>query len=336
MSVILDVKNLSTEFVVKRTFWGRPTQVVKAVNRVTFQVKKGETLGIVGESGCGKSTLAKTIIRLIEPSEGSITFLGKDFLALSSDELRQMRRNMQMIFQDPYSSLDPRLQVGHILNEPFEIHGILGSQERRLKIKNLLELVGLKETDLQRYPHEFSGGQKQRICIARALALEPALVICDEPVSALDVSIQAQILNLMKDLQKRFHLTYIFISHDLGVIEHMSDRVGVMYLGRLVELSDQHSLFSKPLHPYTLALLKAVPQIGQGKKRIQKTIIGDVPSPINPPSGCSFHPRCERAQERCQKEVPQLNTPSSGSSALEKEEKNQDAKVACFFPQSYV
>jgi oligopeptide transport system ATP-binding protein len=318
---LLKVEHLKKYFPIKRTFFGKVLQEVKAVDDVCLTVTQGETLGIVGESGCGKSTLGKTILRLSEPTSGEIELFGQNFLKASKSELRKLRRNIQMIFQDPYSSLDPRMQVGHILAEPFDIHGIPDGSDRRLKIKNLMELVDLKESDLHKYPHEFSGGQKQRICIARALALEPAIIICDEPVSALDVSIQAQILNLMKDLQERFGLTYIFISHDLSVIEHICDRIAVMYLGRVVELSTREKLFQNPKHPYTKALLAAVPKLGEGKQKIQKSLTGEVPSPLNPPPGCSFHPRCDRARERCRKEIPQL-TDYEGSSS----------DVACFYP----
>lgn len=310
---LLNVKNLKKYFPVKRSWLGKTLLEVKAVDNVSFSVRKGETLGIVGESGCGKSTLGRTLLRLAEPTAGEVHFMGKNFLEASKAELRLMRRDVQMIFQDPYSSLDPRMSVGRILNEPFEIHGIGNSAERRLKIKNLLEIVGLKDSDQNRYPHEFSGGQKQRICIARALALEPALIICDEPVSALDVSIQAQILNLMKDLQERFDLTYIFISHDLSVIEHVCDRIAVMYLGRIVELQSREELFTSPKHPYTQALLEAVPKLGNGKRKIKKSLGGEVPSPLNPPSGCAFHPRCPKASTKCSTEMPLLeNTSKQG------------------------
>jgi len=319
--ILLKVEHLKKYFPVKKSFFGNVLQEVKAVDDVSLTVTRGETLGIVGESGCGKSTLGRTILRLLEPTSGSIELFGQNFLKALPSELRNLRRNIQMIFQDPYSSVNPRMQVGHILAEPFDIHGIKDSPDRRLKIKNLMELVGLKEQDLYRYPHEFSGGQKQRICIARALALEPALIICDEPVSALDVSIQAQILNLMKDLQSRFGLTYLFISHDLSVIEHICDRVAVMYLGRVVELAHRDELFKNPKHPYTKALLTAVPKLGEGKQKIKKSLSGEVPSPLNPPSGCSFHPRCERASERCKTEIPQLREVGLAKS-----------QTACFHP----
>lgn len=304
--VILDVKHLKKHFPVKQGLLMREVAQVKAVDDISLEIRRGETIGLVGESGCGKSTLGRALIRLYEPSSGAVTFNGRDFLNLKGEDLRRERRNMQMIFQDPYASLDPRMTVGQILSEPFEIHGILKSSEREAKVKSLLETVGLKASHINRYPHEFSGGQKQRICIARALALEPSLIICDEPVSALDVSIQAQILNLMKDLQKKFNLTYVFISHDLSVIEHICDRIAVMYLGKIVEIATREELFKNPQHPYTQALIQAIPRIGEGKRRIKKSLGGEVPSPLNPPSGCAFHPRCPHRMEICDKRVPTL------------------------------
>lgn len=304
--VILDVKHLKKHFPVKQGLLMREVAQVKAVDDISLEIRRGETIGLVGESGCGKSTLGRALIRLYEPSSGAVTFNGRDFLNLKGEDLRRERRNMQMIFQDPYASLDPRMTVGQILSEPFEIHGILKSSEREAKVKSLLETVGLKASHINRYPHEFSGGQKQRICIARALALEPSLIICDEPVSALDVSIQAQILNLMKDLQKKFNLTYVFISHDLSVIEHICDRIAVMYLGKIVEIATREELFKNPQHPYTQALIQAIPRIGEGKRRIKKSLGGEVPSPLNPPSGCAFHPRCPHRMDICDKRVPTL------------------------------
>ncbi|MBX2996840.1 MAG: dipeptide ABC transporter ATP-binding protein [Bdellovibrionaceae bacterium] len=304
--VILDVKHLKKHFPVKQGLLMREVAQVKAVDDISLEIRRGETIGLVGESGCGKSTLGRALIRLYEPSSGAVTFNGRDFLNLKGEDLRRERRNMQMIFQDPYASLDPRMTVGQILSEPFEIHGILKSREREAKVKSLLETVGLKASHINRYPHEFSGGQKQRICIARALALEPSLIICDEPVSALDVSIQAQILNLMKDLQKKFNLTYVFISHDLSVIEHICDRIAVMYLGKIVEIATREELFKNPQHPYTQALIQAIPRIGEGKRRIKKSLGGEVPSPLNPPSGCAFHPRCPHRMDICDKRVPTL------------------------------
>ena len=303
---ILEIKNLSKNFPIRKGLLLRQVGEVKAVDDVSFSIRRGETLGLVGESGCGKSTLGRAIIRLYEPSKGEITFNGKDWLNQEGASLRSQRREMQMIFQDPYSSLDPRMTVGQILTEPFIIHNLLGPDERKLRVRQLLETVGLKASHMNRYPHEFSGGQKQRICIARTLALDPQLIIADEPVSALDVSIQAQILNLLKDLQAKFNLTYLFISHDLSVIEHLCDRVAVMYLGKIVEISSRETLFENPQHPYTQALIGAIPRIGEGKKKMKRSLTGEVPSPINPPSGCTFHPRCNKSMDRCRADIPSL------------------------------
>lgn len=306
MPTLLEVKNLKKYFPVRKGLLLRHVNDVKAVDDITFDLKRGETLGLVGESGCGKSTLGRAIIRLYEPTSGQVTFQGEDFLKVKGKKLRELRRDVQMIFQDPMAALDPRMTVGQILSEPFEIHGIMNSEQRRAKVRTLLETVGLKPSHANRYPHEFSGGQKQRICIARALALEPQLIICDEPVSALDVSIQAQILNLMKDLQQKFGLTYLFISHDLSVIEHVCDRVAVMYLGKIVELATRDELFANPKHPYTQALINAIPRIGEGKKKFTRSLKGEVPSPLNPPKGCHFNPRCPHAFDRCRQEAPNL------------------------------
>jgi oligopeptide transport system ATP-binding protein len=309
---ILEVKNLKKYFPIKKGFFLRDAGSVKAVDGTSFDLKKGETLGLVGESGCGKSTLGRTLIRLYEPTSGSIHFKGKDFCALKKEELRQTRKSMQMIFQDPYASLDPRMTVAQILTQPFQIHNLYSEKERIDRVKYLLETVGLKSSHFNRYPHEFSGGQRQRISIARAIALEPELIIADEPVSALDVSIQAQILNLLKDLQDKFKLTFIFISHDLKVIEHFCDRVSVMYLGRIVEMTGRDQLFEEPLHPYTQALLGAIPEVGQGKKKMKKSLTGEVPSPINPPSGCHFHPRCPQVFQGCNQLDPNLQSVRTG------------------------
>lgn len=304
--VILKASRIKKYFPIKRGLLLKTVGHVKAVDDVTIEVRKGETLGLVGESGCGKSTLGRTLIRLYEPTEGGIEFEGQDFLKVEGGSLRALRKDIQMIFQDPYASLDPRMTVGQIIRQPFEIHKVGSSQERDLKVKELLELVGLKASHVNRYPHEFSGGQRQRICIARAIALNPKLIICDEPVSALDVSIQAQILNLLKDLQEKLGLTYIFISHDLSVIEYFCDRVAVMYLGKIVEIGTRDEIFTKPLHPYTQALLAAIPRVGEGKKAMKKSLGGEVPSPINPPPGCAFHPRCPVVTKECSSQVPEL------------------------------
>ncbi len=304
--VILEAKNIKKYFPIKKGLLLREVGQVKAVDDVSLVIKKGETLGLVGESGCGKSTLGRTLIRLYEPTAGTLSFRNEDFGALRGKKLRATRREIQMIFQDPYASLDPRMTVGQILLQPFEIHDHLDPKDRPARIMQLLELVGLKASHINRYPHEFSGGQRQRICIARAIALDPQLIICDEPVSALDVSIQAQILNLMKDLQEKFNLTYLFISHDLSVIEYFCDRVAVMYLGKIVEIAPRDELFRNPKHPYTQALIASIPQVGVGKKQMKKSLAGEVPSPINPPSGCTFHPRCPQRMPICDQKIPAL------------------------------
>ncbi|OYZ20705.1 MAG: peptide ABC transporter ATP-binding protein [Bdellovibrio sp. 28-41-41] len=304
--IILKAVNIKKYFPIKKGLLLKTVGQVKAVDDVTLEVRQGETLGLVGESGCGKSTFGRTLIRLYEPTAGQIEFEGKDFLKVSGRSLRNLRKDIQMIFQDPYASLDPRMTVGQIIQQPFDIHGVGKSNERETKVKELLELVGLKASHINRYPHEFSGGQRQRICIARAIALNPKVIICDEPVSALDVSIQAQILNLLKDLQEKLGLTYVFISHDLSVIEYFCDRVAVMYLGKIVELGTRDEMFADPKHPYTQALLSAIPRVGEGKKAMKKSLSGEVPSPINPPSGCTFHPRCPQAIDICSKQIPSL------------------------------
>ncbi len=303
---ILVAKNIKKYFPIKKGFFQKHVADVKAVDDISLSVRRGETLGLVGESGCGKSTLGRTLIRLYEPTSGQIEFDGNDFRKSRGQKLRDLRRDIQMIFQDPYASLDPRMTVGQIIEQPFVIHNQFQKAERELKVKQLLELVGLRPSHVNRYPHEFSGGQRQRISIARAIALEPKLIICDEPVSALDVSIQAQILNLLKDLQDRLGLTYIFISHDLSVIEHVCDRIAVMYLGKIVEVADRETLYHTPHHPYTQALLSSIPEIGTGKKKMVKILTGEIPSPINPPSGCAFHPRCPSRIDKCSIETPKL------------------------------
>ncbi|WP_050727468.1 ABC transporter ATP-binding protein [Vulgatibacter incomptus] len=309
---LLEVRELRTSFSVRGGVLGREVARVRAVDGVSFEVKAGETLGLVGESGCGKSTLGRTLLRLVDPSSGSIRFDGRNITELSQRELRPLRRQMQMIFQDPYSSLNPRMRVGEIIGEPFAIHGLASGAERQRQVAALMERCGLRPDMADRYPHEFSGGQRQRIGIARALAVEPKLVVADEPISALDVSIQAQILNLLLDLQEERGLTYVFISHDLNAVEFIADRVAVMYLGRLVELAPSRSLYADPRHPYTRALLSAVPSIDPSKRRDRVVLEGDVPSPIAPPPGCSFHPRCPDAGERCTRECPELSQADDG------------------------
>lgn len=304
--IILEANNIKKHFPIRKGFFLREVGSVKAVDDVSLIVRKGETLGLVGESGCGKSTLGRTLIRLYEPTGGEIKFAGQNFLALKGEELRKKRRNIQMIFQDPYASLDPRMTVGQIVRQPMDIHNVGTSEERTKRVLELIELVGLRKAHVNRYPHEFSGGQRQRISIARAIALNPELIICDEPVSALDVSIQAQILNLLKDLQEKLNLTYVFISHDLSVIEHTCDRIAVMYLGKIVEVAQRDELFKNPQHPYTQALIGAIPRVGQGKKKMKKSLGGEVPSPINPPSGCAFHPRCPYKMDICAQKTPVL------------------------------
>lgn len=302
---ILEVNHLVKTFSVRGSGFKR--HKLFAVNDVSLKIEKGKTLGLVGESGCGKSTLGRTILRLIEPTEGTILFDGKDVASLSPLELKKLRQRMQIIFQDPYSSLNPRMTVADILSEPFLIHRIHRNKAAAIEgVKELLSLVGLPEESLYRYPHEFSGGQRQRIGIARALAVKPELVICDEPVSALDVSIQAQIVNLLMDLQKKLGLTYLFISHDLRVVNHISDEVAVMYLGKVVELGPKETIFDNPKHPYTVSLLSAIPKLDDVVKAARVKLEGEPPTPLNPPSGCTFHPRCPRVIEQCRVKVPVL------------------------------
>ncbi len=299
MTELLKVEGLKKFFPINGGVLSRKIGEVKAVNDISFHVKKGETLGIVGESGCGKSTTGRLLMRLIDPTEGSIVFEDKEIMSMSKKQLRQVRRDIQMVFQDPYASLNPRHSVQQILEEPLIVHGIGNKKERANRVAEMIDVVGLSSYHLKRYPHQFSGGQRQRIGIARALMTKPKLIIADEPVSALDVSIQAQVLNLLKDIQKEFGLTYIFIAHDLGVVRHISDRVGVMYLGKMVELSGSEELYEHPLHPYTQALLSSVPIPDPDIKRESIILTGDIPSASNPPSGCAFHTRCQHAMEVC-------------------------------------
>jgi oligopeptide/dipeptide ABC transporter ATP-binding protein len=310
---LLDVQNVKKYFPIRKGLLQREAGRVHAVDDVTFRVQEGETLGLVGESGCGKSTLGRTIVRLLEPTAGSVVFEGRDISNLGRRSLRPLRRQMQMVFQDPYASLNPRKRVGSIIGTPLKIHGVERS-ERRKRVQELLETVGLSPEHYNRYPHEFSGGQRQRIGVARALALRPKLIVADEPVSALDVSIQSQMLNLLDDLQHELKLTYVFIAHDLGVVRHVSDRIAVMYLGKLVELSPAEELYQRPIMPYTEALLSAVPipdpDLSHQRERI--VLQGDVPSPINPPSGCRFHPRCRYMTEICREVEPPLTDYGNG------------------------
>jgi len=310
---LLEVQNLKVQFPVKHGLFSRVKQFVKAVDDVSFHIEPGETLGLVGESGCGKTTLGRAIVRLIEPAAGKVLFEGDDITRLEGAELRARRRKLQMIFQDPYGSLNPRMTAGEIIGEAIDIHKLAdGPASRQRRIEGLLTSVGLDETHAQRYPHEFSGGQRQRIGIARALAVEPKLIVCDEPVSALDVSVQAQIINLLQELQVERGIAYLFIAHDLAVVEHISRHVVVMYLGKVVELSDARSLVRSPKHPYTQALLSAVPVVDLDSKRERIVLPGDVPSPIHPPSGCPFHPRCPVAEPRCKTEAPMLRELTAG------------------------
>ncbi len=305
--VLLSVKNLVKHFPIRQgIIFSKQIGAVQAVDDITFDVQKGETLGLVGESGCGKTTAGRCILRLIEPTSGQVIFDGKDVPSLSKEELRELRKEMQIIFQDPYGSLNPRMTVGDIIGEPLHIHKLAKGAEKEKRVREILEVVGLSAFHARRFPHEFSGGQRQRIGIARALAVDPRLIICDEPVSALDVSIQAQVINLLQDLQTEFDLTYLFIAHDLSVVKHISDRVAVMYLGKIVELTDKTELYRNPKHPYTQALLSAIPEADPTIKKERIILKGDVPSPINPPQGCRFHTRCPKVMDICRSVEPEL------------------------------
>src|SRR5881296_2122223 len=324
---LVEVRNLKKYFPIRKGLLQREVERVHAVDDVTFSVREGETLGLVGESGCGKSTLGRTVVRLLEPTRGDVKFEGQSIAKLSRKKLRPLRREMQMVFQDPYASLNPRKRVGSIIAAPLEIHHVGDSKERRKQVQKLLETVGLSPEHYNRFPHEFSGGQRQRIGVARALALRPKLVVADEPVSALDVSIQAQMINLLEALQDDFGLTYVFIAHDLGVVRHVSDRIAVMYLGKLVELSPAEELYTRPIMPYTEALLSAVPVPDPDLARQRERIVleGDVPSPINPPSGCRFHPRCRYATQVCSEIEPPLTDYGNGHLAACHHPLNVDA-----------
>ncbi len=318
---LLRVEKLVKHFQVRSAFFGRSRGAVRAVDDLSFRVASGETLALVGESGCGKSTTGRLLLRLIEPSSGAVYFQDKNIFELGGEEMRALRRAMQIVFQDPYASLNPRMTVGEMLSEPLALHGLASGADRMARVEELLGLVGLAPHHIRRYPHEFSGGQRQRIGIARALAVEPSLIVCDEPVSALDVSIQAQVVNLLGDLQRRFCLSYVFIAHDLAVVKHIADRVAVMYLGKIVELADKRSLFARPRHPYTQALLSAIPVPEPALRRQRVILQGDVPSPLDPPGGCRFHTRCPHARERCRTEEP----------ILEEDGSAQAHRTACHF-----
>jgi len=303
---LLDILALKKYFPIKKGIFRKTVGWVQAVDGVSVVVKQGEALGLVGESGCGKSTLGKCIVKLLEPTSGKMLYKGEDVAAMGAGQTKRFRRKVQAIFQDPYSSLNPRMSVGEIVGEPLKVHALYTSADRKLKVKDLLEKVGISSEYATRFPHEFSGGQRQRIGIARALALNPEFIICDEPVSALDVSVQAQVINLLDDLKAEFDLSYLFIAHDLSVVEHVCDRIAVMYLGKIVEIAKDTDLYTHPLHPYTQALLSAIPLPDPRRKKARTILKGEVPSPINPPAGCRFHPRCPLKEEKCAQEEPEL------------------------------
>ena len=309
---LLEVNDLIKHYPVRAGVLHRKVGTVHAVDGVSFSVGVGETLGLVGESGCGKSTVARSVLRLVEPTSGEIRIDGQDITRLSKTEMRPVRRQMQIVFQDPFASLNPRMSAGDIVGEPLSVHGLASGTEKQQRVAQLFQQVGLRPDQMKSYPHQFSGGQRQRICIARALALGPRLIVCDEPVSALDVSIQAQVINLLIDLQREHGFSYLFIAHDLAVVSHISHRVAVMYLGRIVEIADKTELFRNPRHPYTQALLASVPVADPRVKRLKPMVDGDVPSPVNPPSGCAFHTRCRYAIDRCKVERPALKETASG------------------------
>ena len=310
--VLLEVQKVKKEFVTSKSLTGKPLKIVHAVDSVDLTIYEGETIGVVGESGCGKSTLGRCILQLIRPTAGNVLYRGEDITKLNKEQMRQMRRKMQLIFQDPYASLNLRMTVLELIMAPLEAFGIGTMEERVQRVKEIMELVGMPENMMNRYPHEFSGGQRQRIVIARALVLNPEFVVCDEPVSALDVSVRAQVLNLIQELKKKKHLTYMFISHDLSVVKYISDRIAVMYLGRIVEIAEKNELYNNPQHPYTKALLSAIPIPDVDNKMKREILTGDVPSPLNPPSGCYFHTRCKYATERCKTECPALHDVGNG------------------------